>query len=332
MVRFTVSAVSFALLLAITSPCLAQTEHKSNKIEAKSSKGKEKNTKKVTSEPKPMEIFEQSKPKDIPDIPFYDEAGNAHNFEEFYGKVVVLNIWATWCAPCVKEMPDMSVLQKDFKRKNLKVVAISEDFKGVDVVKEFYQTNEITNLAIYLDKKNTLFKALNIISLPTSIILNSEGKEVARAMGYIDWTNPELRAFLDDLTDGRTYKPEQLPQPMQPTAAPAEGTTPEIAPAEPVAPTDEKAPSAPVEPAKDKAPVAPSSKAPIAAPVAPVKTSPADKEKTPAKKSFNLPPESVTVVPASNLIVEPADVAAKIPEDSPRSNARRPANQPIQGK
>lgn len=148
------------------------------------------------------------------DIPFLDENGQPHNFEEFYGQVLLINFWATWCAPCTQEMPAIAKLQKDFKRKNFKVLAISEDFKAVDAIKEFYTTHGITNLPIYQDPKNELAKSLNINMLPTSIVVDAEGNEIARILGSsINWENEEFRQFLTDHTDQKVHN--MPPPPVQ---------------------------------------------------------------------------------------------------------------------
>lgn len=323
MSRFTLSALSIALLLTVSSPCLAQKEDKSNKIDAKSSNGKEKNTENIVLKQKPMERFEQTKPKDLPEIPFFDERGKARIFEDFYGKVVILNIWATWCAPCVEEMPAISKLQKDFKRKNVKVVAVSEDFKGAEEIRAFYKTYEITNLGIYMDQKNALFNALGIVGLPTSIIIDSNGKEVARAMGYIDWENPELRAFIDSLTDGKSYPPEEITLQPAPSPIPVEETKP-VTPLPSATPPEETTPAAPAPQAST--PLV--TKSPVAPPT-PAEKIPADLNKI-LPKRFQLPPEAITTPPANSINIDNSEATTqKIDVNSPQYNVRRPANQPI---
>jgi len=258
------------------------------------------------SAPKSEERFEKSPPKSLPDITFYDEVGKPHTLEEFYGKVVLLNLWATWCAPCTKEMPDLSMLQKSFKRKNFKIIAISEDFKGVDAIREFYKTNEITNLGLYADKRNAIFNTLGIVGLPTSIIINSEGKEVARVMGYVDWESDTLRNFIDKLTDGKSYAPEQVT--LQPPPAPEVPekavttvvSTPTTPPAAQAVPTN-PAPAAQVTPAN-----------PASA----------------AKSAKELPPEAITTPPDSSLSVGQPNAVTKIDSSSPQYTERRPVNQP----
>jgi thiol-disulfide isomerase/thioredoxin len=287
-----------AALLLLSSPSFAEKDAKPSKQAAGHS----------LLEQKPMERFETSAPKALPEIQFFDEVGKPHLFEEFYGKVVLLNFWATWCAPCIKEMPDLSKLQKDFKRKNFKIIAISEDFKGAEEIRAFYKTNELTNLGIYMDKKNALFKELGIVGLPTTIIIDSEGKEVARAMGYIDWENSDLRSFIDKLTDGKTYAPEQITlQPAPTTAAPVAPVTPTAPAAQTTAPPAASQPPAP------------------AAATPPVKAAPTKA----AASRADLPPEAITTVPPGSLTVGQPSTVEKISPTSPQYNVRRPVNQPV---
>jgi thiol-disulfide isomerase/thioredoxin len=133
--------------------------------EAKLVNGKAKNTLNHTWVNREVGVLEEHEPILVPeDIPFMDENDQPHIFDEFYGQVLLVNFWATWCAPCTQEMPALSKLQRDFKRKNFKVLAISGDFKGVDAIREFYAAHEITNLPIYHDPKNVLSKTFGINS------------------------------------------------------------------------------------------------------------------------------------------------------------------------
>ncbi|AIL66112.1 Cytochrome biogenesis protein tlpA [Rickettsiales bacterium Ac37b] len=141
--------------------------------------------------------IEEYPPQSLPDDYLFDENDKGHLLEEFDGQVVLLTFWATWCTSCLGEMQDLDILQKDFKKKPLKVIAISEDFKGIDVVSDFYKLHEIKYLDKYIDKKGVLFNAFNIIGVPTSIIINHHNKEVARVIGAVDWNDPSLRNLLN---------------------------------------------------------------------------------------------------------------------------------------
>ena len=294
------------LSLTLAAPAQAQFANKSDLLPLPPPSHKKIVTVKLPK--KPGGQFMESEPRDLPEIQFFDEAGKSHTLDDFYGKVILVNFWATWCTPCVREMPDISTLQKEFKHKNFKVVAISEDFKGAEEVRAFYKESDISNLGIYIDKKNNFFKELQIVGLPTSIIINSHGKEIARSTGYIKWEDPDLKAYFESLTDGKDYPAEIITLQPPPTPPVAEKEKEKENKKQDAAP---KQPQTPVKPVAPKAPTAP------AAPKAPSES-----------KSLELPPEAVTVVPQSSLVVNP-DAVQKIPDDSPQGNARRPVYQPI---
>lgn len=131
-------------------------------------------------------------------LPFYDEDGNPVTLKQFKGKLILLNFWATWCTPCAMEMPSLDALQENFDDKELpiKVLALSQDFKGVPTIRAFYDQNKITLLDIYHDRKNGLFRELGVISLPTTLLIDQQGQEILRMSGYIDWHKPEVQEFV----------------------------------------------------------------------------------------------------------------------------------------
>lgn len=131
-------------------------------------------------------------------LPFKDAEGKDVILKQFKGKVVLLNFWATWCTPCALEMPHLDAIQEEFDDQDIpiKVVAVSEDFKGVDVIKQFFASNSIDSLDIYMDPKNTLFRTFEIVSLPTTILIDSEGQQVLQISGYVNWTQPGVKEFL----------------------------------------------------------------------------------------------------------------------------------------
>ncbi|MFV9875471.1 MAG: TlpA family protein disulfide reductase [Rickettsiales endosymbiont of Dermacentor nuttalli] len=141
--------------------------------------------------------IEEYEPRSLPEISFFDENNKDHLLEEFDGQVVLLTFWATWCTSCLEEIQDLDMLQKDFKKKPLKVLAISEDFKGIEAVNDFYKLHEIKYLDKYIDQKSVLFSAFNVIGIPTSIIINHNNKEIARVIGAVNWNDPELRNLLN---------------------------------------------------------------------------------------------------------------------------------------
>ena len=146
-------------------------------------------------------LYERSKDKleflrgsSVPDnIIFFDEEKNQYSLDQFEGKTILLVFWATWSAPCVKEMPDLDMLQKDFRKLPFSVIPISEDYQDIKVVKEYFKSYHIRYLPIYHDYRNELFKALGVVSLPTSILINPNGKIVTSFVGNTDWYDEEVR-------------------------------------------------------------------------------------------------------------------------------------------
>src|SRR5688572_20500737 len=106
-------------------------------------------------------------PRPLPDIQFENGQGEAMSLADFRGKVVLLNIWATWCAPCRREMPTLERLQVELGGADFEVVALSLDRKGLPVVKEFYEELGLQELAMYVDESGAAQRALNALGLPT---------------------------------------------------------------------------------------------------------------------------------------------------------------------
>ena len=129
-----------------------------------------------------------------PAIVFADPAGNDTSLAAFAGKPVLVNLWASWCAPCVKELPTLDALSRAQAGK-LTVLAINEDNGPTASVIAFLQANRIVNLDPYQDSKMAFSGALAPV-LPTSILYDASGKEVWRYVGDLDWTGPEAAKLL----------------------------------------------------------------------------------------------------------------------------------------
>ena len=142
-------------------------------------------------------IKEHAEPLQVTNNSFFDQEEKTHTLQEFENKVVLLSIWATWCTFCTSKIKSLDELSQEIKSEDLKIIALSEDFKGIEVVSSLYKQKKIKNLEIFIDKKNTLFKSLNVMVLPTTLIINNKGQEVARIIGVIDWkTNTEAKELL----------------------------------------------------------------------------------------------------------------------------------------
>lgn len=157
----------------------------------------------------------------VPDsIIFFDEKGEKYSLDKFEGKTILLVFWATWCASCVKEMPDLDILQKDFRKLPFEIIPVSQDYQEVEVVKKYYQDNNLRYLPIYHDSKNQLFKAFSIVGLPTAILISPEGKMLVSFVGYINWYDKEIRDIILENIPGNhpepknSYQEQPLNQPV----------------------------------------------------------------------------------------------------------------------
>ncbi len=143
-----------------------------------------------------------TEPKASPDYTFYDSAGKAMKIGDLKGKVVVMNIWATWCAPCVAEMPTLAKLQAAYAGKDVEVVAISIDSETSATKARLFIARH-TPLAFYHDREMKLPFKINAPGAPTTVIYGRDGLEKARVAGEADWSGPEARTLIDGiLADG----------------------------------------------------------------------------------------------------------------------------------
>lgn len=149
----------------------------------------------AVAEPPPNFAIHQV-PKPMPAISFTDREGQPRTLESFRGKVVLLNIWATWCYSCRKEMPTLDHLQAKLGGADFEVVALSIDRGGPDVVSKFYDEIGTRHLAFYIDVSGKVVFALAITGLPTTLLIDRQGQELGRLIGPAEWDTPEIVAFL----------------------------------------------------------------------------------------------------------------------------------------
>jgi thiol-disulfide isomerase/thioredoxin len=138
-----------------------------------------------------------------PGVGFVDAAGKTHKLSEFKGKVVVMNLWATWCAPCQKEMPTLAALQKNFGAKPIAIVPVSIDSKAaVDKAKAFIAGNK--PLPFFHDDEGALSPVLKpaVEGYPTSFIYDRKGNLYGVVQGEADWASPGVKALLEKLAKG----------------------------------------------------------------------------------------------------------------------------------
>ena len=123
-----------------------------------------------------------------PDTQFLDPDGEPTSLQAFRGRPLLVNLWATWCAPCVTEMPSLDALAARMGDR-LQVVAVSQDHEGRPKVDEFFAAHRLPNLDPFLDSDLGLMTALPAATLPTTILYDSQGREVWRVTGAEDWTS-----------------------------------------------------------------------------------------------------------------------------------------------
>jgi len=133
-----------------------------------------------------------SAPKSVAAISFADDQGLARTLADFKRKVVVLNIWATWCVPCRKEMPSLDRLQTALGGPDFAVVPVSIDRGGLDVVSKFYAETGVIHLAIYLAGSASAVRELGIVGVPATLIIDRAGNEVGRVIGPAEWDSPDI--------------------------------------------------------------------------------------------------------------------------------------------
>jgi thiol-disulfide isomerase/thioredoxin len=142
-------------------------------------------------------------PRAAADAPFTDGAGKPLRLADFRGKVVLVNFWATWCAPCRREMPALDALQRRLGGKRFEVVAASLDRAGLKKVAPFYKELGLKTLGIYLDPKGRLQRAFGVTRFPTTVLIDASGREVGRLEGPAEWASPEAVALIRYFIDRR---------------------------------------------------------------------------------------------------------------------------------
>lgn len=133
-----------------------------------------------------------------PDVAFTGADGRDVNLSDFAGRPLLVNIWATWCAPCKAEMPTLDKLAAQQEGK-VSVIAVSQDLEGRKVVGPYFKSANFANLEPYTDRENQLLNALGAnVTLPTTILYDSDGKEVWRVMGGVEWDDTEMAKLIGE--------------------------------------------------------------------------------------------------------------------------------------
>jgi thiol-disulfide isomerase/thioredoxin len=149
--------------------------------------------------PKSFVIHEAPMP--VGAIRFADGQGRVLSLADFRGKVVLLNVWATWCAPCRTEIPALAHLNAELGGAELAVVAVSIDHGGIESVRRLLAELGTHNLEMYIDTSGQVMRTVRAIGLPTSLVIDREGRELGRISGAAEWDAPETIEFLQHVVN-----------------------------------------------------------------------------------------------------------------------------------
>jgi len=127
---------------------------------------------------------------------FFDQDNKQVNLDKYRGKLVLLNFWAIWCAPCKEEMPSLDKLKVNKKLNNIEIFPINIGNDSIEKSKEFFKDLNIKNLKLYFDPKINLARELSLRGVPTTVLVNKNGKEFARIIGIVDFEDPSIVDWL----------------------------------------------------------------------------------------------------------------------------------------
>lgn len=134
-----------------------------------------------------FKILETDKVHNLDDLIVADKNNYITTLAKYEGNIIILNFWASWCGSSNEEMKSLDKFQKTYQNHKIKVIPVSQDYKGIAVIEEFYRKKNIENLEIFYDYKNKLFNDLKIVAIPQTVIINEQGKELLRINGTVNW-------------------------------------------------------------------------------------------------------------------------------------------------
>ena len=132
----------------------------------------------------------------VPDLAFKDSSGTDIKLSKWQGRVVLLNLWATWCAPCRKEMPTLNDVQQQLGSKDFEVVALSVDRKGLEASSAFLKETGADSLGLYVDATTQSLEDLQAFGLPATLLIDRKGREIGRLLGPAEWNSAEAIALM----------------------------------------------------------------------------------------------------------------------------------------
>lgn len=148
-----------------------------------------------------VKLIPADTPAPVSEVAFTDPDGGSHSLADYRGKVVVLNFWATWCAPCREEMPSLDALQAEMGGEDFAVVPVATGRNQPDQIDRFYTETGVENLPVLLDPRQQLSRDMGVVGLPVTVLIDREGREVARLLGEADWNSEPARQVIRQLLE-----------------------------------------------------------------------------------------------------------------------------------
>lgn len=136
---------------------------------------------------------------EVSNIAFLDPEGNEHSLQDYHGKVVMLNFWATWCAPCREEMPSLEALQNELGGDDFQVVTIATGRNPLPAIQKFFGEIGVEQLPILTDERQKLSRAMGVMGMPVTVLIDREGREQARLIGGADWASDAAKQVIREL-------------------------------------------------------------------------------------------------------------------------------------
>ncbi len=144
-------------------------------------------------------------PKPVAPVEFQlEDDGGVGTLEDYKGKYVLLNFWATWCAPCRKEMPQIAELQEEFGGDKFEVLTLATGRNSPAGIKKFFAENGIENLPRHQDPKSAVAREMGVVALPITVILDPDGNEIARLIGDAEWNSDSAKAIIAALVEAES--------------------------------------------------------------------------------------------------------------------------------
>lgn len=153
-----------------------------------------------------LNSYQTIQPDQPIDFTFVDEHGKDHKISEYRGKIVLINFWATWCPPCVAEMPSLKNLADTFPKENVVIITLCKELKLLNDAKKLYENFKINNLPLFFDEKGEGAALFKVKGLPSTYILDRQGHLIGKLQGGTEWDHYEVLDLIQNYMDGKTPK------------------------------------------------------------------------------------------------------------------------------